>query len=187
MTTSEAGTASSETTASSGLIVSIMIRTPTIVSSDVISWVRLCWSDCADVVDVVRDPAQQVAARMAVEVAQRQPAELRVDVAAQSVDRPLGDAGHDVALQPAEDRAHDVQADQQDDTPPSGPKSMPTPGVRCIAREHVRELVLARARSAATTCSCVSAGRQLLADRALEDRVDRVAQDLRADDGERRR
>ena len=40
----EAGTTSSEMNASSGLIVSIMIRTPTTVSSDVISWVRLCWS-----------------------------------------------------------------------------------------------------------------------------------------------
>ena len=45
VTTSEAGTARSETTASSGLIVSIRMRTPTIVSSEVISWVRLCWSD----------------------------------------------------------------------------------------------------------------------------------------------
>ena len=32
-------------TARIGLISSIMISTPTIVSSDVISWVRLCWSD----------------------------------------------------------------------------------------------------------------------------------------------
>ena len=55
----------------------------------------------ADVVDVVGDAAQQVAARVAVEVAQRQPAELLVDVAAQPVDGPLGDAGHDVGLHPA--------------------------------------------------------------------------------------
>ena len=45
VTTSDAGTASSEMTARIGLIVSIMISTPTIVSSDVMSWVRLCWSD----------------------------------------------------------------------------------------------------------------------------------------------
>ena len=45
VTTSDAGTASSEMTARSGLIVSIRISTPTIVRSDVISWVRLCWSD----------------------------------------------------------------------------------------------------------------------------------------------
>ena len=32
-------------TARSGLIVSIMTSTPMIVSSDVMSWVRVCWSD----------------------------------------------------------------------------------------------------------------------------------------------
>ena len=45
VTTSDSGTARSEMTARSGLIVSIRISTPTIVSSDVMSWVRLCWSD----------------------------------------------------------------------------------------------------------------------------------------------
>jgi hypothetical protein len=40
-----AGTASRETTARIGLISSIMISTPTIVRSEVMSWVRLCWSD----------------------------------------------------------------------------------------------------------------------------------------------
>ena len=43
--TSDSGTASSETTARSGLIVSIMISTPMIVNSDVMSWVSDCWSD----------------------------------------------------------------------------------------------------------------------------------------------
>ena len=41
----EAGTARIETTARIGLIVSIRISTPTIVRRDVISCVRLCWSD----------------------------------------------------------------------------------------------------------------------------------------------
>ena len=45
VTASDAGTARSDTTARMGLIRTIMISTPTIVSSDVISWVRLCWSD----------------------------------------------------------------------------------------------------------------------------------------------
>ena len=43
-TTIDTGTVISEITASSGLIVSIMIRTPTTVRTDVISWVRLCCS-----------------------------------------------------------------------------------------------------------------------------------------------
>ena len=76
VTTIEAGTARIEMTARIGLIVSIRMSTPTIVSSEVMSWVRLCCSDLADVVDVVGDAAQQVAARVAVEVLERQPAEL---------------------------------------------------------------------------------------------------------------
>ena len=44
----------------------------------------------ADVVDVVGDAAQQVAARVAVEVAQRQPGELLVHVAAEPVDASAG-------------------------------------------------------------------------------------------------
>ena len=45
VTTRDAGTASREISASRGLIVSIMISTPMTVRTDVISWVRLCWSD----------------------------------------------------------------------------------------------------------------------------------------------
>ena len=56
----------------------------------------------ADVVDVVGDAAQDVAARVAVEVLERQAPQLLVDVAAQPVDGPLGDAGHDVGLAPGE-------------------------------------------------------------------------------------
>ena len=55
----------------------------------------------ADVVDVVRDAAQQVAPGMAVEVAQRQPAELLVDLRPEAENAPLGDAGHDVGSGPS--------------------------------------------------------------------------------------
>ena len=64
-------------------MVSIRISTPTIVRSDVMSWVRRLLEGLADVVDVVGDAAQQVAPRVRVEVAQRQPAELLVDVLAE--------------------------------------------------------------------------------------------------------
>ena len=39
----DAGTTSSEITARSGLIRSIIPSTPTIVNTEVRSWVRLCW------------------------------------------------------------------------------------------------------------------------------------------------
>ena len=45
VTASDAGTASSDTRARIGLMRTIMISTPTMVSSDVMSWVRLCWRD----------------------------------------------------------------------------------------------------------------------------------------------
>ena len=43
-TMTEAGTASSEMTASSGLMRTIITSTPMTVRTDVMSWVRLCWS-----------------------------------------------------------------------------------------------------------------------------------------------
>ncbi len=46
VTTTEIGTTSTEISASSGLMVSIMMRTPMIVSADVMICVRLCCSDC---------------------------------------------------------------------------------------------------------------------------------------------
>ena len=55
--------------------------TPTTVSSEVSSWLSVCCRRLRDVVDVVGDPAEQLAARLAVEVAQRQPVELVLDLA----------------------------------------------------------------------------------------------------------
>ena len=52
-----------------------------------------------DVVDVVGDPAEHLAARLPVEVAQRQPGQLRLDLLAQPEDRPLHDGRREPALQ----------------------------------------------------------------------------------------
>ena len=79
---------------------------------------------------------------MAVEVAQRQPAELGIDIRPQPEDRPLGDAGHDVALHPGEDRAHDVEADQENDDPSERPE-VHAGRVEMEAAQQVRLLVLA--------------------------------------------
>ena len=54
-----------------------------------------------EVVDVVGDPAQHVAARLTVDVAQRHAVELVLDVGAQLEHRPLHDAGEQVRLQVA--------------------------------------------------------------------------------------
>ncbi len=63
-----------------------------------------------DVVDVVGDPAQQVAAGLAVDVPEREAVELVLDVAAELVHGPLHDAGEDVALEVLQHVRRDVHA-----------------------------------------------------------------------------
>ena len=84
-----------------GLISSIITSTPMTVSSAVISWVRLCWSVWPMLSMSLVTRLSTSPRGMAVEVLERQPAELLVDVLAQPVDGPLGDPGHDVGLQPS--------------------------------------------------------------------------------------
>ena len=62
-----------------------------------------------DVVDVVGDPAEQLAARLAVEVGQRQPVQLRLDVGPELVDGAGDDPGEDPAGPPLEQRADEVE------------------------------------------------------------------------------
>ena len=62
----------------------------------------------ADVVDVVGDPAQQLAARLLVEVAQGQGVDLVLDVGPHPVDRALDDVVEQVALEPRQQRRRGV-------------------------------------------------------------------------------
>ncbi len=134
-----------------------------------------------DVVDVVGDTAQRVAARMAVVVAQRQTGELQVDVPAHPVDGPLRDAGHDVRLPPGEDGARDVdRGDEQQHVA----ERLEVHAVRHgQAREQVRLLRLAGGPQRIDRLLLREAFRDLLADDAIEDDVGRRAEDLRAGDG----
>ena len=61
-----------------------------------------------EVVDVIRDPAEHVAVRMAVEVAKWQPTELLLHVAAHSRHDALREPGHREALEVAEGRAQEI-------------------------------------------------------------------------------
>ena len=102
VTSIDSGTVTSAISASSGEIQNIIASTPTMVSSDVMSWLIVCCRRLRDVVDVVGGPAEHLAARLLVEVAQRQPVQLRLDVLAQ----PAHGALHDVVEQaPAARRA----------------------------------------------------------------------------------
>ena len=97
---------------------------------------------------------------MAVEVAQRQAAELLVDVPAQPVDGALGDARHHVGLQPGEERAEDVEARQRAAAlRRAAPKSMPAPGVRFMAESMSASWSWPCARSAGDGLLLGHAGR----------------------------
>ena len=115
VTTNDSGTVSSEISASSGLIQTIIASTPMHGQDAGDRLGQGLLHGGGDVVDVVGHPAEQVAARVGVEVLQRQPAELEVDVLAQPVHRALGDAGHQVVLPPREHRTEEVHDDDQRD------------------------------------------------------------------------
>ena len=137
-----------------------------------------------DVVDVVGDAAQRVAAGMRVEVAQGQARQLGVDIAAHPVDRPLGDAGHDVGLAPGEQRADDVDGrDEQEGVPERGEVDARAGRRDGQAREQVGLLGLTGGAQRIHGLLLGHARGDLLADDTVEDDVGRVAQDLRADDG----
>ena len=81
-----------------------------------------------EVVDVVGDPAQHVAARLAVDVAQRHPVELVLDVGAQPEHRPLHDAGEQVRLAVRQDRGRRRRARaRRAGSGAASAKSMPFP------------------------------------------------------------
>ena len=97
-----------------------------------------------DVVDVVGHPAQQLTAGLPVEVAQRQPVDLGLDLVAQRVDRALHRAVEQVALQPHEQRATARTGRARPaGTGRAGSKSMPWPGTTSSRCDQVGERVVA--------------------------------------------
>ena len=189
MIANDAGTASSDTSASSGLIVSIMISTPTIGEQRRDELGQGLLERLADVVDVVRDTAQQVTTRTRVEGPQGDRRELAVDPLAQPIHGALGDARHDVRLTPAEERAAEVRrGEDAQDAGELAEVDARTDGGDAEAREQVRLIVLAGRAKAGDDHVDGCPGRdlrgQLRADRPLEDDVGRLAQQLGAEDGE---
>ena len=107
-----------------------------------------------------------------------------VDLVAQPVDDPLGDAGHEVCLHPAEDSAEEVEADEpRRRMLASGVEVDAGAGHDGHAAEHVGELGLALgALSPPRPAACVTPAGSCCADDALEQHVGGVAQDLGPDD-----
>ena len=87
--TMEIGTVTRAITARSGLIQNIIASTPMRVSIGRDDLAERLLQRLLDVVDVVRHPAEDVAARMAVEIPERQTGELQIDISAQG-DRSSG-------------------------------------------------------------------------------------------------
>ena len=117
-----------------------------------------------DVVDVVGDAAEQLAARLAVEVRQRQPVELVLDVAPQAEDRAVDRAGEDPALRPRQHGARRRRGPGRTAGPGRRRRSRcPGRARRAHRREHVGEGVLpARAQRLDRLLPGSTAGRELV-------------------------
>ena len=137
-----------------------------------------------DVVDVVGHPAQGVAARVVVEVLERQAGQLEVHLLAQAVDHPLHDAGHDVALQPLDHGGHQVDEGGQGQDAPQRREVHSLPGREGHAREHGGELRLSLGAQQGDGLLLGHPAGSLLADDPLEDEVGGAGEDLGPDDGE---
>ena len=113
VTSIDTGTVTSATSASSGEIQNIIAEHRDHGHQRGEQLAHRLLQRLADVVDVVGDPAEQLAARRAVEVAQRQPVDLVLDVLAHPADGVLHDAVEDVALQPGQQRRGDVDREHE--------------------------------------------------------------------------
>ena len=119
---------------------------------------------------------------MAVEVAERQPAELGVDLGPEREHGPLGDPGHDVGLDPAEDRADDVDPDE-DAEETAERTEVDAGGIEVEPAQHVGEPVVASPAELVDHLGLGRAAREdLLAEGAIDDPIDGVAEDPRPED-----
>ena len=135
-----------------------------------------------DVVDVVGDPAEQLAGRGGVEVGQRHTAKLRLDVSPHLVDGPLHNDRHDPALDPGQDRGCDIQhQDSQQDMTNDGEVDA-APRYHIHGRDHVRDLAVPGGSQLGDGLDLCHPCRQMSTDQPGEDQVGGRTQHLGADD-----
>ena len=137
-----------------------------------------------DVVDVVRDATERVAARMTVEVSKGQAGQLLVHVEAHPIDGALGDPGHEVRLPPGKDRAQDVDRRDDEQDVPEGREVDAGARGDGHAREQVRLLGMSRRAQGVDRLLLGHPGRDLLAGHAAEQDVRGIAEDLGSHHGE---
>ena len=139
----------------------------------------------AQIVDVVGNTAQDLAAGLLVEIRQRQPIELGFHVGTQSVHGALDDPGDEVPLRPHEDRRRHVQQQHEEKNPSEGSEVDAGPWHRIGAAQQVGEPTVASRPGLGNCLILGDAGRQLFSDDTGEDQVSGMPEELRADDAER--
>src|SRR5690606_15731828 len=137
-----------------------------------------------DVVDVVGHPAQQLAAGLAVEVAQRQTVDLVLDVGTKPPDGPLDDVGDPEPLEPAGEGGHAVHADDESQDLADGGEVDPPAGDDVHRLQHPGEGVLPLGPQSLDDGLFGDPGRELGADEAAEDLVGRPAEHLGGEHGQ---
>ena len=137
-----------------------------------------------DIVDVVRDPAEEVSARRGVVVLQRQPAELVIDFLPKPEHRALGNAGHDRVLRPGEQCAHEVDDGNERDDPCQLTEVDTVAGVQGHGPDHLGLTIVARCLEPGDRLLLGHAARDPGGDDASENHVRRIAEELRSEYGE---
>ena len=137
-----------------------------------------------DVVDVVRRPAEDLAAGQAVEVAQREAVQLVLDVAAQASNGAVDDAVEQPALGHRQDRRHDVQHEGEQQDVAQLVELDAATGYDVHPSDDVSEAVVAAGAQPRLGLGGALTGRHPTTDHAAEDDVRGHAEDAGSDDRE---
>ncbi|MPM47548.1 hypothetical protein SDC9_94259 [bioreactor metagenome] len=135
------------------------------------------------IVHVVGHPAEQFAAGLRVEIAERQAVHLRPHLVAHPEGGALDGPVQQVVLQEAEGRGHQVEAERQHQPVPKRAEIDALAGDDRHARQQVGQLVLTAGAQHVDDLLLGHAGGQILADDPGKDHICGLAQDLRAHDG----
>ncbi len=139
-----------------------------------------------DVVDVVGDPAQQLTALAAVEVGQRQPVHLVLDVGAQRDHGALHGDVEQPGLRPNQQRGNQIQGQRQRQGSGHRAEVHAAAGHHVHPGQQVGEGVVAAGPGRGDGLRLGDSGGELPADDAVEQQVGGVAEDPRDDDPDRR-
>ena len=130
--------------------------TPTMVSSEVTTWLSVCCSDWARLSMSLVTRLSISPRGCAVEVAQRQPGQLGLHLLAQPEHRALHDRGGDPALEQREHRRGDVERQHDEQQPARLRRSRcPARGAACSELIRSARVPLPSCRSPATTSALV--------------------------------